>query len=182
MATARPWRHRRGPWTRHRLLDLGSAGLVASLAIVAVGLAGRDVRLAGELGGSRQAMDAVRAELAVQTGAVAVAADPAHRDVTLRAEALAPTASATVVYVPGTTSSYVVASDLPATPAGKVYELWVADAGGVHGLGTYTFDGRGPFVAPLGVDLAPAAATMVTLEPVGGARGEPGPQVLFGAL
>jgi Anti-sigma-K factor rskA, C-terminal len=118
----------------------------------------------------------------MQTGAMAVAADPAHRDVPLQAEALAPAATAVVVYVPGTTSSYVLAADLPATPAGKVYELWVADAKGVHGLRTYAFDGQGAFVAPLGVDLAGAKATMITLEPAGGARGEPGPKVVFGAL
>jgi hypothetical protein len=35
---------------------------------------------------------------------------------------------------------------------------------------------------PFGVDLASAKATMITLEPVGGAQGEPGPQVAFGEL
>ena len=44
------------------------------------------------------------------------------------------------------------------------------------------YDGRGPFVAPFGVDLADGAAAMVTLEPMGGATGEPGPQVVFGEL
>jgi hypothetical protein len=37
-------------------------------------------------------------------------------------------------------------------------------------------------VVPVGVDLAGSSAAMVTLEPTGGAVGEPGPQVVFGEL
>lgn len=172
----------RAGWTRHRLVDLGALGLTAALAVVAIGVADRSAQLAGQLAESRGATGMARSELAAQTAAMTLAADPAHRDIVLRPEALAPTATAVVMYVPGTTSSYVMAAGLPATPAGKVYELWVADAGGVHGLGTYAFDGRGAFVARLGVDLSGAAATMITLEPAGGATGAPGPQVVFGVL
>ena len=64
-----------------------------------------------------------------------------------------------------------------------MYQLWAADADGVHPLGTYPYDGTGPFVAPFGVDLGSADAAMVTLEPIGGAQGDvPGPQVVFGEL
>jgi Anti-sigma-K factor rskA, C-terminal len=171
-----------GRWTRHRLLDAGAIGLAAALAVLAIGLAGRSVQLAGQLAESRGAIGVARTELANQSAAMALAADPAHRDIALQPEALAPTATAVVMYVPGTTASYVMASGLPATPAGTVYELWVADERGVHGLGTYAFDGHGAFVARLGVDLASAAAAMITLEPAGGSTGTPGPQVVFGAL
>jgi hypothetical protein len=75
-----------------------------------------------------------------------------------------------------------MANDLPATPAGRVYQLWYADAAGVHPLGTFHHDGSGPFVAPFGVDLAGSVAAMVTLEPEGGAQGDPGPEVIFGEL
>jgi hypothetical protein len=84
------------------------------------------------------------------------------------------------MFRPGTTESYLLANDLPATPAGQVYQLWFADTAGVHALGTFHHDGEGPFVAPFGVDLGSSAAAMVTLEPEGGAVGEPGPQVVFG--
>ncbi|MEI7745489.1 MAG: hypothetical protein WCK58_17265, partial [Chloroflexota bacterium] len=67
-------------------------------------------------------------------------------------------------------------------PAGAAYQLWYADAQGVHGLQAVAYDGIGAFIAPLGVDLAAGTAVMVTLEPAGGATGEPGPQAVFGAL
>jgi hypothetical protein len=75
-----------------------------------------------------------------------------------------------------------MADRLPATPDGMVYQLWYADAAGVHALGTFRHDGEGPLLARFGVDLGSSAAAMVTLEPEGGAVGEPGPQVVFGEL
>jgi hypothetical protein len=86
------------------------------------------------------------------------------------------------MFVPGTSRAYLVAEGLPATPSGQGYQLWYADAAGVHPLQTVSFDGNGAFVAPLGVDLSTAAAVMVTLENAGGATGDPGPQVVFGQL
>jgi hypothetical protein len=65
---------------------------------------------------------------------------------------------------------------------GSGYQLWYADAAGVHGLQTVAFDGNGPFMAPIDADLASATAVMITLEKTGGATGDPGPQVVFGEL
>jgi len=114
--------------------------------------------------------------------AMAVVADPEHVSTALHPEALAPASAAVVLYRPGSTDAFLLATDLPPTPDGQVYQLWWADATGVHALGTFRYDGNGPFVAPFGVDLAEGAAAMVTLEPTGGATGEPGPQVVFGEL
>jgi len=111
-----------------------------------------------------------------------VAMDPSHVTVALHAEPIAPDAQAAVMFVPGSTSSWIVADQLPATPDGHGYQLWYADASGVHGLQTVAFDGQGAFMAPIEADLAKAAAVMITLEPTGGATGEPGPQVVFGEL
>jgi hypothetical protein len=123
----------------------------------------------------------LRSTVATQDAAIAVLADPNHVAAPLAPEN-GSTASAMAVYLPDTTESYVMATGLAATPAGKVYQLWSADAAGVHPLGTFTFDGNGAFVAPFGVDLSGSAAAMVTLEPAGGSTGEPGPQVVFGEL
>lgn len=79
-----------------------------------------------------------------------------------------PSQTAVLVYRPGSTDAYLMAMDLPATPDGQVYQLWVADGAGVHALGTFPFDGQGAFVAPFGVDLGTSAAAMLTLEPEGG--------------
>jgi hypothetical protein len=158
----------------------GGLAAAAVFAIVAVGLGARGVQLADEVAATSTALAEAQAELAARQGAVAVVADPGHVTVALHAEPAAPSADAVVLFVPGTTESYLMANGLPATPDGHVYQLWFADDTGVHALGTFHHDGTGPFVAPFGVDLGPSAAAMVTLEPEGGAVGEPGPQVIFG--
>ena len=160
------------------------AGLAAAavFAIVAVGLGVQNQRLNDQVAAANVALADARVQLQARQAAVAVAADPAHVTVALHSEPVAPAANAVVMFRPGTTEAFLMATDLPATPAGQVYQLWYADDAGVHPLGTYAFDGDGPFVAPFGVDLASSAAAMVTLEPVGGATGEPGPQVVFGEL
>lgn len=107
---------------------------------------------------------------------------PDHQTAALTADALAPGAMAVAVFEPGTTQSYVMVANLPPTPVGHVYQLWFADAAGVHALGTFHHDGTTSFVAAFGVDLGQSDAAMITLEPDGGTTGEPGPQVVFGTL
>lgn len=170
-----------------RLATWGSLGLAAALGVVAVGFGAQTMRLNEELVASNAAAsaaaadgDEARTKVAVREAAAALLGDPRHLAANLHAEAGAPGATAFVVYAPGSTNAYVMAMNLPPTPPGHVYQLWVADEAGVHPLGTFQFDGEGAFVAPFGVDLGASAAAMVTLEPVGGAQGEPGPQVVFG--
>lgn len=155
-----------------RLPALAGLSAAAVLGIVAAALGVRGQALESDLA-------AARAEQAAERAVLAVAADPSHRTAGLQA----PTGpSATVVWLPGTEESFLVSHDLPASPAGQVYQLWHADGSGVHALGTFTHDGEGPLIAPVGVDLTASSAAMVTLEPTGGAQAEPGPQVVFGEL
>jgi hypothetical protein len=170
--------------TRRRpdLSRWGGLALAAGLAVVAVGLGVRTVQVEGELAAVTQALAEVQERGDGQLAAMALIADPAHVTVALHAEPMAPDANAVVLFRPGSTDAYLMATDLPPTPDGSVYQLWFADANGVHALGTFVHDGTGPFVAPFGVDLGSSAAAMVTLEPVGGAVGEPGPEVIFGEL
>ncbi len=161
---------------------LATIGIAAVFGVLAVGLGGRAASLQGDLDVATAQVTSLEAALAQQASAVTVAMNPAHVTVALHAEPAAPAARAAVMFVPGSTSAYIVAEDLPATPDGHGYQLWYADADGVHGLQTVSFDGSGPFVAPLGVDLAQGTAVMITLEGDGGAQGEPGPQVVFGEL
>jgi hypothetical protein len=169
----------RGP-TMGRIARWGSLAAAAVFAIVAVGLAAQNQRLDQQVAAANAALADAQVQLLARQAAVAVAADPGTVTVALHSEPVAPAADAVVMFRPGTTEAYLLANDLPATPAGQVYQLWFADAAGVHALGTFHHDGQGPFVAPFGVDLASSAAAMVTLEPEGGAVGEPGPQVVFG--
>jgi hypothetical protein len=165
---------------RWRAIGLAGLGMAAVLAIAAVGLGARTADLSGQVAAARVLLAEAQAEAAARNAALTLIATPNHVTAALHAEPVAPDATAMVVFQPGSEESYLMAAGLPATPEGQVYQLWYADAGGVHPLGTFHHDGNGPFVAPFGVDLASSAAAMVTLEPEGGAQGEPGPQVIFG--
>jgi hypothetical protein len=165
-----------------RLPLVASLAAAAALAVVAAGLGARTIQLGDELGAAQARSAAMEAALASQADAMTVAMNPAHVTVALHSEPVAPTAEAAVVYVPGTPTAWIVARNLPATPAGHGYQLWYADGSGVHPLQTVSWGGSGTFVAPIGVDLGQSAAVMITLEPSGGATGDPGPQVVFGEL
>jgi hypothetical protein len=169
------------PW-RSRMPLAASLGLAAALGIVAVGLGARGMDLQRQVDMSGARVASLEQALAGVDGAMTVAIDPGHVSVPLEAEAQAPAAQAAVVYVPGSSASWIVARDLPATRPGSAYQLWYADEAGVHGLQALAYDGTGMFVAPIDADLGHASAVMVTLEPAGGATGEPGPQVVFGEL
>jgi len=165
---------------------LASLALAAGLGVVALGLGARSLTLQQDLDAANAQVATLQDRIASQTDtmndAMTVAMNPGHLTVALHAEALAPAAQAAVVFLPGATESWIVAQNLPATPAGHGYQLWYADGAGVHPLQTVSYDGSGTFVAKLGVDLAQSAAVMITLEESGGATGEPGPQVIFGEL
>lgn len=170
------------PGRSDRRPALAAVGLAAALALVAVGLGARSVALSDELGSARAELAQLQEALGHQGAAMAVAVNPAHHTAQLHAEPSVPGATAFVVYVPGSDDAWLVAHGLPPTPDGHAYRLWFADAAGVHGLGSFTYDGRGAFVAPFSVDLASGSAAMVTLEPLGTAPSEPGPQVVSGEL
>jgi hypothetical protein len=155
-------------WWQRPAFSFAAVGLAVVLAVSSVVL-------------SRQASD-LRSDVALRDAALAVISNPAHLQAPLEAKDGNTAAAAMAIYLPHSTTGYVMATGLAATPAGKVYQLWFADAAGVHPLGTYRYDGQGPFVAPFGVDLTGSAAAMVTLEPTGGSTGDPGPEVVFGTL
>ncbi len=161
---------------------IASLALAAGLGVVALGLGARGITLQRDLDAASAQVASLEQSLASQGGAMTVALNPRHVTVALHAEPLAPAAEAAVVFVPGADQSWIVARNLPATPPGHGYQLWYADASGVHPLQTVSYDGSGTFVAPIGVDLAGSAAVMITLETAGGATGDPGPQVIFGEL
>jgi hypothetical protein len=162
--------------------QLAILGIAAALVLAAVGLGARSLALQRDIDQAGAMVAGLETRLAGQDAVIAAAMDPGRVAVALHAEALAPAAVATVMFVPGAGPAYLVADRLPATPSGHVYQLWYADAGGVHPLQAVTFDGQGAFIAPLEVDLSTADAVMITLEDAGGVTGDPGPQVVFGEL
>jgi len=159
-----------------------AVGLAAGIALVAVGIGVRGAATQAELDAANAQVSLLRDQVAAQGAVAAAAMDPGHVTVALHAEPLAPAANASVVFIPGTQDAWIVADGLPATASGKAYQLWHADASGVHPLEVLAYDGSGTFVAPLGVALAAGDAVMITLEDAGGATGDPGPQVVFGEI
>jgi len=167
---------------RYRRLSFAGLSVAAALAIAVGGLGMTAAGLSNQLEETSLERDAAVARLAVNDAAMAVVLAPDHATATLTPEPMAAQAVVYVVYRPGTSDAWMMAADLPASPAGTVYQLWSADAAGVHALTTFTCEDQQACLAPFGVDLASAKATMITLEPAGGALGEPGPQVAFGEL
>jgi hypothetical protein len=168
--------------TRYRRLSFAGLAAAATLAIAVAGLGAAATGLRSDLDTAARERDAAVARLASTDAAMSVVLAPDHATATLTPEPMAAGATVYVVFRPGTTEAWLMAGQLPATPAGQVYQLWFADKAGVHALTTFTCDGSHACLAPFGVDLAAAKATMITLEPVGGAQGVPGPQVAFGEL
>ena len=168
--------------TRYRRLSFAGLAAAAALAIAVGALGATASGLRGDLDAATLQRDAAVAQLATSDAAMTVALAPGHATATMKTEPVAGQATVYVVYMPGTSDAWMMAGNLPATPPGEVYQLWLSDSSGVHPMTTFTCDGSSPCLAPFDADLASADATMITLEPVGGATGEPGPQVAFGTL
>jgi hypothetical protein len=168
--------------SRYRRLSFAGLAAAAALAIAVGALGASAAGLRSDLDAATRERDTAVAQLATTDQAMSVVLAPDHATAALTPDPMAAQATVFVVYRPGTTEAWLMAGNLPATPAGHVYQLWSADAAGVHALTTFTCDGTHACLAPFGVDLAAASATMITLEPAGGAQGEPGPQVAFGKL
>jgi hypothetical protein len=163
-------------------LPLGESLVLTGYASYVIELLDRFTYEEGENRALYSLLTDTLARLAAGDAAMATALARGHATATLTPSPIAAGATVSVVYRPGTADAWLVGDGLPATPAGDVYQLWAADLAGVHPLTTFTCDGTSPCIASYGADLASARATMITLEPGGGSRGEPGPQVAFGKL
>ena len=174
--TARP------PMLRWRTAAVLGLAATVVLGIATGALLVQNRTLDQRLAATAVERDAAVSQLAANTAAMGVVLAPDHATAVLHPEPLAPAAVAYVVYRPGVNDAWLMATGIPATPAGSVYELWAADATGVHPGPTFTCAGTGPCLASFGMDLAGKTAAMVTLEPAGGAESQPGPQLVFGQL
>ncbi len=140
------------------------------------------LRVDAELDRTRGLLAAATAEQGTQVAAMELVADPAHAAAWLEPSGPGFEHPVLMVYLPGSERAYLVASGLPVTPAGRVYQFWHADEAGVHpGLTFPVTDGE-VLLIPIDLDLSRARAAMLTLEPEGGAEGDPGPDVVFGEL
>ena len=93
----------------------------------------------------------------------------AASDVTTVTKSIGRGATATLYRSPSLGKAALRTSNLPAAPAGKVYQLWLQDARGhMTSAGLLTGDGRRPVVLAGDADQAKAAG--ITVEPAGGSE------------
>jgi hypothetical protein len=137
--------------------------------------------LDGRLAATTSRIDAAAVGLASDTDVTVVVLAPDHAMAVLHPEALTRNAVAYVAYRPGAGDAWLIATGLPVPPVGSVYQLWAADAAGVHAGPTFTCAESGPCLASFGMDLRGMTAAMVTLQ-AGGAATTRGPQVACGNL
>ncbi|MEJ7754427.1 MAG: anti-sigma factor [Candidatus Limnocylindrales bacterium] len=155
-----------------------SFALAAALLVAGAGW----LTARSELDETRALLAAATAEQSTQVAAMQVVADPSHATAWLEPSGAGFENAVLMVYLPGSEQAYLVASGLPATPEGRVYQFWHADATGVHAGLTFAVTEPEVVLIAVDLDLARAQAAMLTLEPVGGAQGQPGPDVVFGEL
>jgi hypothetical protein len=168
---------------RWRMLSRGFAVGLGAAAVLAIGVLGYQVLdLRQQLSESQLVARALSEEMTARDVAMQVVADPAHASAWLQPSTADVTTSALMVYLPGSTKAFLVASGLPASPSGHTYQFWYADAAGVHAGITFHHDGEGVLLIPVEVDLRGAEAAMLTIEEEGGANGGPSKDIVFGEL
>jgi anti-sigma-K factor RskA len=124
----------------------------------------------------------LKAELRSQQTVIAILRDPATQVVALAGQASAPTARARMMWHEKAGGVFV-ATGLPATPAGKAYQLWaIAGSNAPVSAGVFNVDASG--VGSLSVRPLPGVSTVnafaVTLEPAGGLPAPSGEMYLLG--
>ena len=79
--------------------------------------------------------------------------------------------------------AYFIVEGLPATPANKVYQLWLVRGTTPRSEGVFTYSGSSPQILALPTSTAGYAVTAVTIEPrPRGSLGPTGAKVLIGKL
>lgn len=123
--------------------------------------------LQAEYDSLRDACDAAAAEQENTTDILATLTAPGTRNIALDGTENAPDKKAVVFYNPTEERTLFTASNLPAPPSGKQYQLWAIDGDGPKSLGVLDLDLDNS--ALLAVDHYPGvAAFAITLEDLGG--------------
>ena len=163
--------------------------IAAGMAFYAAALQRRIHALEGELAdaltridaGERRVTVALRAAVAAEAP-MAILTAPDVRRIDLAGQSAAPTASARAFWS-RSRGLVITASNLPALPAGRIYQLWVVTAQAPISAGLLTPDARGALTTTLTTpsDMPDPVALAVTLEPEGGRPAPTGDKYLVGA-
>jgi anti-sigma-K factor RskA len=173
------------PW----LAAAAMLAVTAGMALYVATLQRRIQTLEGELrnalvrieDGERRVNVAQRAAAAAETP-LSVLTAPDVRRIDLAGQAAAPTASARVFWS-RSRGLVITAANLPALPAGRIYQLWFVTAQAPVSGGLLTPDDRGGLTTTLNTppDIPNPTALAVTIEPEGGVPAPTGAMYLVGA-
>lgn len=165
------------------LLAIGIGTYAAQLQVRVADLEARlDSAIQQAISAERAVADARRVVLETQS-AMAVLAAPDLARIDLAGQAAAPQARARALWSRARGMVFTV-SDLPAPPAGRVYQVWVVTAKAPISAGLLTPDasGRSSVVFATPPDIPPPVAVAVTLEPAGGVPAPTGEKYLVGMV
>ena len=186
----------RPPRRRSRLLDglAALAAAAAALVVVGLGLEVRDQRRALDVARARTAeleerlTDATREsarlgrELTDAERVVSELTSEATRTVSLASTGALPNASARAFFDPDARRLVLVVYDLPPTPPGKTYQLWVIAGGPPISAGVFDVaeGGQARHEATALPSVSGPVTIAVTVEPAGGLPAPSTPPVLAG--
>jgi anti-sigma-K factor RskA len=139
-------------------------------------------QMARELAREREEMvrkeASLRAELATYRSALELLRDPATRVVDLHGAGPSTGATGRVVWHERV-GGHLVVANLPPTPAGQAYEVWMLGGPAPRAAGVFTVDAAGQASHKLeAAGGVPIKAFAVTVEPQGGVPAPTGPVVL----
>jgi anti-sigma-K factor RskA len=188
---------RRGPRAKAVWTDARVWLPLAAMLVIVIGIGAYAARLQGRVAdlearldsamqqavsADRAMADARRVALEAQS-AMAVLAAPDLARIDLAGQTAAPQARARALWSRARGMVFTV-SDLPAPPAGRVYQVWVVTSRAPISAGLLTPDanGRSAVVFATPPDIPAPVAVAVTLEPAGGVPAPTGEKYLVGMV
>ncbi|MBD3257801.1 hypothetical protein GF377_05155 [candidate division GN15 bacterium] len=165
-----------GGWWVRRRLGWFVAAVAAALALIFgvqhSRMSGELERTRGELSSYESQVDKLQADLAAYEDATMLLGEPGMQFIDLAGVDPNPQAFGKVVLDPDRGNAIVYMYELPPTPEGMEYQLWVMREGKPTSAGTFTVANDGSAVLSLESvpDMSEIASFDVTIEPKGGQR------------
>lgn len=176
-------------WTRALAYGALAASVLLTVALLFVwrenrALRGEVARLGSEATAARDEVARGREELAREREVAELFAAPESSVTPLQGTKDAPGARASLAYDRASGRSFLIASGLPPTPAGKAYQIWYIAGGKPLPGPTFKTDaaGRGELRGRIPVEGRDAKQFAVTLEPEAGVPAPTGGMYLLGSV
>ncbi|MBV8086778.1 MAG: anti-sigma factor [Chloroflexi bacterium] len=180
-ASAEPARRRLPRWSW--FTSAAAVPVAASLAL-AMGMAGWNVSLMGELKEDHQEMTTLHQRLASQSHALLMVTSQSAITRALESTALAPSAQVRLIMDAESNSAMVMADHLPSLPNDRIYEVWLGRQGAKMPAARLDVDEQGDGEAALALDGSVHSydSAWITLEPASGGFMPNSPGVAKGTL